>query len=103
MSDQITRRRFFQALGASALAAGCALPIGFPQEQFEWSIRTESTTGYCEGYGYTAHHYDEVMEQYWPWAKQFGHSITKIAKRKSPTDRFVEIYRVKVPIYVHKA
>ncbi len=32
MNDLMTRRRFFQALAASALAAGVPLPVGFPRE-----------------------------------------------------------------------
>ncbi len=36
MTDLITRRRFFQALAASALAAGVPLPIGFP-EGVKWA------------------------------------------------------------------
>ena len=30
----LTRRRFFQALAASALAAGVPLPVGFPKNAF---------------------------------------------------------------------
>ena len=32
MTSLMTRRRFFQALAASALVAGVPLPIGFPKE-----------------------------------------------------------------------
>ncbi len=34
-----TRRRFFQALAASALAAGVPLPIGFPREAPDFEFK----------------------------------------------------------------
>lgn len=35
MSEEITRRHFFQALAASAMAAAVPLPIGFPKETID--------------------------------------------------------------------
>ena len=60
----LTRRRFFQALAASALAAGVPLPVGFPEQPMtateaqerqtlmDWDLHAfiRSTTGGIHGY-----------------------------------------------------
>ena len=45
MDTRLTRRRFFQALAASALAAAVPLPIGFPTEP----LRPMLPQGYYTG------------------------------------------------------
>ncbi len=41
----MTRRRFFQALAASALAAGVPLPVGFPAEGLKWTASGPGVLG----------------------------------------------------------
>lgn len=36
-SPEMTRRTFFKALAASALAVGAVLPTGFPRERIYWT------------------------------------------------------------------
>lgn len=68
----LTRRRFFQALAASAVAAGVSLPVGFPDQpmaqpvgidsiynndQFLWLVDTYQRLFQAEwtgGYNHTA-------------------------------------------------
>ena len=55
MTDSLmTRRRFFQALAASALAAGVPLPVGLAREDLVWT-RMAGSDWITEFYFFTRH------------------------------------------------